>query len=369
MARKFLFAFAALIVLVLLSGIAWSLFSERMIRAAMVPGAAFVEQRPIATNAYDDKSMWFARPDIANNPALWRPDGFVDTTTTKSAAIFFVHPTSYLDRRAWNAPLDDAASQELARTFLRGQASVFNGVGDIWAPRYRQATFGSFLTTQPEATRALDAAYGDVTRAFDVFIAAQPGDRPIIVAGHSQGALHLMRLLREKIAGRPLAARIVAAYVIGWPVSIDHDLPSLGLPGCSTADQAGCVLSWQSFATPADPKQIVEAYDATIGLDGKARRGSTMLCVNPLTGTRGASIDARANVGTLIPRLDLKQADLVAGRVPAGCDPRGFLMIGPPPEGITAYVLPGNNYHVFDYSLFWANVRRDAARRLATFRN
>jgi hypothetical protein len=31
-------------------------------------------------------------------------------------------------------------------------------------------------------------------------------------------------------------------------------------------------------------------------------------------------------------------------------------------------VLPGNNYHVFDYSLFWANVRADAERRMAAFK-
>ena len=30
-------------------------------------------------------------------------------------------------------------------------------------------------------------------------------------------------------------------------------------------------------------------------------------------------------------------------------------------------MLPGNNYHVFDYSLFWANIRADAARRLRAF--
>jgi hypothetical protein len=30
-------------------------------------------------------------------------------------------------------------------------------------------------------------------------------------------------------------------------------------------------------------------------------------------------------------------------------------------------VLPGNNYHVYDYSLFWANIRADAARRTAAF--
>jgi hypothetical protein len=30
-------------------------------------------------------------------------------------------------------------------------------------------------------------------------------------------------------------------------------------------------------------------------------------------------------------------------------------------------VLPGNNYHVFDYALFWANVRADAEARLRSF--
>jgi hypothetical protein len=30
-------------------------------------------------------------------------------------------------------------------------------------------------------------------------------------------------------------------------------------------------------------------------------------------------------------------------------------------------VLPGNNYHVYDYALFWAAIRRDAERRLAAW--
>ena len=61
-------------------------------------------------------------------------------------------------------------------------------------------------------------------------------------------------------------------------------------------------------------------------------------------------------------RLDLEDGDLTSaelepGTVPARCGVAGFLLIGAPPEGIDEYVLPGNNYHVFDYSLFWANVR------------
>ena len=33
------------------------------------------------------------------------------------------------------------------------------------------------------------------------------------------------------------------------------------------------------------------------------------------------------------------------------------------PAGFGTYVMPGNNYHVYDYSLFWANIRADAQSR------
>uniref|UniRef100_UPI0013D36B38 DUF3089 domain-containing protein n=3 Tax=Pseudomonadota TaxID=1224 RepID=UPI0013D36B38 len=70
-----------------------------------------------------------------------------------------------------------------------------------------------------QAQQALDFAYRDVLAAFDRFL-EEAGNRPIILAGHSQGALHLSRLLVDRVAGKPLAKRIVAAYVVGWPVSI-----------------------------------------------------------------------------------------------------------------------------------------------------
>lgn len=368
LARRFLIIVAILIGLVLLAGIAWSLFSDRLLRVALVPSAPFIEQHAQMRNAYDAKAMWYARPDIAGNPAEWRPTGFKEAALPKPAAVFFIHPTSFLERSAWNAPLDDARSADLARLFIKGQASAFNGVGEVWAPRYRQATFGSFLTTQAESQQALDAAYRDIAMAFDAFIAANP-DRPIILAGHSQGALHLTRLLREKVASRPLAGRVVAAYVVGWPVSVETDLQAMGLPVCTTADQAGCILSWQSYAEPAEPKLVTQAYDLTTGFDGRPRSGTKMLCTNPITGAPDTAADAKANLGTLVPDANLKNARFEVGKVPAHCDPRGFLLIGPPPEGIISYVLPGNNYHVFDYSLFWANVRADAGRRLTTFLN
>ena len=222
------------------------------------------------------------------------------------------------------------------------------------------------------AGKAIDAAYRDVEQAFDAFLAAIPKDKPIILAGHSQGALHLTTLLKNRIAGTPLAKRIVAAYVIGWPISRDTDMAALGLPACDTPDQKGCILSWASFAEPADTSMVTGAYDGTIGFDGRPRAGTRMLCTNPLTGTPDAAAGPEANIGTLKPSDGFRKGDLITGKVGAKCDAaRGFLLIGDADAAqhfvVAGYVLPGNNYHVYDITLFWANVRADALRRLATY--
>jgi len=365
LARKFLYVFAFLIALVIAGALAYRLYGVQILRMALVPSETFKAQPRVDPRVYADKAMWIARPDIPGNPALWTPAGYAAEAHPK-AAVFFIHPTSYIGRDHWNAALNDAETNARAAIFLRGQASAFNAAGEIWAPRYRQATFGAFLTSVADANRALDLAYGDVEAAFAAFVKQIDPKRPIILAGHSQGALHLTRLLREQVAGKPIAKRIVAAYVVGWPVSKANDLAALGLPACTRADQARCLLSWQSFAEPADPQQITDLYDQTRGFDGRPRKGSAMVCTNPLTGTADAAAPAAANLGTLYPSADLGTATIAAGKVPARCADRGFLLIGAPPE-VGGYVLPGNNYHVYDYSLFWANVRADAGRRLAAF--
>ena len=365
LARRFLWIVAILTILFMAGALAYRLFAPELMKMALVPDAAF-DGGAGAPLAYDKADVWIARPDAANNPSLWTPPGVARQGPVK-AEVFFVHPTSFLEKSHWNAPLADAESQWRARLFVQSQASVFNDVGEVWAPKYRQATFGAFLTTRADAARALDFAYRDVAAAFDWFLAHAPKDRPIILAGHSQGSLHLTRLLAEKVAGKPVAKRIAAAYVAGWPVSIPADLPKLGLPGCARADQAGCILSWQSFAEPADPKMVTDVYDASRGFTGAARRGTPMLCVNPLTGTASAAAPAAANKGTLVPNKALTAGTLAVPGVPARCDPRGFLLIGETAPDLGPFVLPGNNYHVYDYALFWANLRADAAARVAAW--
>ena len=315
---------------------------------------------------YQTDAAWWAQPGLAENPSNWVPEGLIATKTAEPAATFYVHPTTYLKGDRWNAPIDpqgDPANR--AMRFVESQAGAFNAVSDIWAPKYRQAAYGAFLLTSQDAQKALDLAYRDVLAAFDEFLAAQAGVKPVILAGHSQGSMHLLRLLAER--KEALQGRLVAAYVGGWPVGINSDLPATGLPACTAADQAGCVLSWQSFKGPANTRLVTKAWVGTQGLAGKARSREDMLCTNPLTGTRDGSAPATANKGTLVPNGDLTAAKLEPGRVGARCD-QGFLMIDGAVPNLGPYVLPGNNYHVYDYALFWGSIRADAERRLAAWR-
>ncbi|WP_419826280.1 DUF3089 domain-containing protein [Sphingomonas sp.] len=366
LARRFLYVVAAGIVLLLGAGLLWSLFAPDLMRAALVPSVAFAPPPAAGAPDYARPEAWVSRPGTRSDPALWLPPG-VARVAPGPAAIFFVPPTTYLDRGHWNARYDDPEADARTRVILSGDASIFSGVGRVWAPRYRQATVGAFLTDKPDAARALDLAYADVVRAWKAFLAQAPADAPLILAGHSQGSFHLIRLLAEQVRGTPSARRIVAAYAVGWPISVASDLPALGLPACVAPADTGCVLSWQSFAEPAEASQLRVRYEATPGLTGHSRKGTPPLCTNPLTGARDGAAPASANAGALVPDAGYQGATLVRGFVPARCRNDGLLSIGPPPGGYGVAVLPGNNYHVFDYALFWANVRADAARRLAAF--
>jgi hypothetical protein len=91
-----------------------------------------------------------------------------------------------------------------------------------------------------------------------------------------------------------------------------------------------------------------------------------MLCTNPLAGTKDGAAPAAANKGTLVPNGNLSNATLEPGRVGARCY-KGFLLIDGDVPNLGPYVLPGNNYHVYDYALFWGSIRADVERRVAAW--
>jgi len=361
-ARRFLGCLFVLILLFVVGAFAIYQFGQQVIIAQATPKGHY-QAPPNGAPDYRQASSWLARPDSSTELPDWTPiDGRLPDPITRMAVdVFYVHPTTYLDRDRWNAALTPGGDTELrTRLFMRSQASAFGQLAGVWAPRYRQAAYGAFLLKSEDAHQALDLAYKDVLAAFDEFLRQNP-DQPIILAGHSQGALHVSRLLRDRAA--QLKGRLVAAYVVGWPLSTAADLPAMGLSACTAPEQTDCVLSWQSFGQPANPDLIMDAWAGTTGPTGVKRERKDMLCVNPLTGTQDGAAPPDKNPGTLVPTANMSEASLQIGKVGARCD-NGLLVLDGEIPPLGPFVLPGNNYHVYDYALFWAAIRADAERRI-----
>jgi hypothetical protein len=369
-ARRFLGCVFVLTLLAVAGAFAIYQWGGEVLVSQAVPKGHFEPAKAGGAPDYTQAAAWLARPGTADNPAQWAPSGgrLPDPITRIEAHVFYIHPTTYLQRDRWNAPLFVGGDTELrTRLFVQSQASAFGQLAEVWAPRYRQAAFGAFLLKSDDAEKALGFAYADVAAAFDEFIREVPKDSAIILAGHSQGALHLERLLREKVAGKPIAQRVVAAYVVGWPISTTADLAALGLPACTSPAQAGCVLSWMTFAEPANPN-FIDEWRKTRGYNGGERRRDDMLCVNPISGVQNGAAPPQDNPGTLVPTADLRSATLQPGKVGAHCD-KGLLIVDGNVPPLGPYVMPGNNYHVYDYALFWGAIRRDAERRLTAWQH
>ena len=366
-ARRFLIFVLILILLFVAGAFSIYQFGQQVLIKQATPQGHF-EAPSNGKPDYSKAENWIALPDVLgrDNPSLWRPANWPPPTLQKKlAAVFYIHPTTYLQRDRWNAPLaGNSESDSRARLFVQSQASAFADSGEIWAPRYRQAAFGAFLLKSQDANKAIDFAYSDLISAFDEFLRRNQG-RPIILAGHSQGGLHLSRLLHDRAP--QLKGRLVAAYVVGWPLSTTADLPAMDLDACTTPEQTGCVLSWQSFKQPANPGLILDAWEGTTGPTGVKRERKDMLCVNPLTGTKEGAAPPQSNPGTLVPNGNLSGAHLAAGAVGAHCD-NGLLLLDGAIPALGPYALPGNNYHVYDFALFWGAIRNDAERRLKAWR-
>jgi hypothetical protein len=185
MARKFLYLIAVLVVLVIVALAALRLWSLELTRFAFVP-SGFERKGCCPMEPTRHRACGFhgpASPTIRRSSAR---KGMKAEGDRSRAVVFFVHPTSYLARDHWNGSLEDADANRRAASFIRAMGSASNGAAQGWAPRYRQATFGAFLTDKPESAQALAVAYQDVKAAFASFLQQVPADAPIILAGHSQ---------------------------------------------------------------------------------------------------------------------------------------------------------------------------------------
>ncbi len=158
---------------------------------------------------YSRPDAWAALP-FREDAADKTPGSLKDRQAEARADVFYIYPTIYVGRgKLWNADVyDEQMNRKIDSSAIKYQASLFNGVGRVFSPRYRQAHLRAFYTDadNEDAREALKLAYADVVKAFTYYLEHYNQGRPIIIAGHSQGALMSMWLLRDFFDGKPCAS-------------------------------------------------------------------------------------------------------------------------------------------------------------------
>ena len=300
----------------------------------------------IATD-YSKLDNWAALPTLQDN-ADWTPDGLEDGQATAKADVFFIHPTTDVTGFKGNANIDSKAINRQTDNYsIKYQASVFNGSCKVYAPRYRQAALHNFFTKNTDrAQGAFDTAYSDVKAAFEYYLKNYNHGRPIIIAGHSQGSMLAQRLLRAFFDGTPLQKQLVTAYIIGYPT---HENQYQFLKPSSNATDIGGYISYCSFGQDSKINDISEEYNGAV-------------VVNPLSWTTDKLfVSGIENKGS----LSSKSNEIIHTNFGAKCG-SGILEIQKPQEG-NFIPMVFKNYHIFDYSLFYLNIRENVAARVAQY--
>ena len=321
--------------------------------------------------SYSDNDSWAALPskrDGADPVPGWCGE---NRQAEAPVDVFFVHPTAYSFSRD-NQPLNDPITNFIVDFLLVQAASAFNGAAAVYSPRYRAAS----QTVQdldkdfnwraagelPRTERAMELAYGDVEAAFDYFLDHWSGDRPFILASHSQGTFHTKRLLSRLPSRRPAAMRrLVAAYLVGNTI----EWQELPIPTCTSPEQLGCAITWNV---------IQEGGTAGRHWASKVKYGnaSKPICVNPLTwSTDGNSGNRSLARGSLPLSATLFLTRLPSRILSARCGADyGVLYV----QLYTTWwgfqpIAPEGQMHFYDYALFWADVRSNVQTRVDAYLN
>ena len=290
---------------------------------------------------YTRQQAWIAFPGVKDSSDL-TPQGVEPVAVDQGPAdVFWVYPTLWYKRTAWNADLrNEKLNQDIRTGSIKYQSSVFNAAGRIFSPYYRQMAMGGFFCKDTADTRkALDLAYGDVKAAFEYYLQHYNNGRPVIIAGHSQGALHATRLVREYVGGKALQQQLVAAYLIGYPFQA-KDLG--GVPVCANARQTGCATGWYTWRKGAIPE----------GIDGFYRNA---VIVNPITWTSDTlPTDPALHQGMVLRNFRTTEPGKISTSIY-----RTILWCDNPIPGSTV-----KNYHIGDVNIFWMNIRSNSLLRL-----
>jgi hypothetical protein len=312
---------------------------------------------------YSKDSSWFLNPSLSRYYA-----------DPRKVDVFFVHGTSFDGGKHWLGPIGAKnASREVIETQLPNYAAPFAVMGNIYAPKYRQASLYSQFSLHEDAREAREYPYRDVEAAFKAFLKNRDGGKGF---GLEQGGLLAERLLIDAINADPaVRTELIAAYLIETPVPVE--LTTGATPACSRREQSGCLISYLSvdFYRPDTALTILQrSVQWQWSAPGSPRlipiNGAPVVCVNPLMGAQTDEPgDARLSLGAAnATGLEWPtQPALIAHKVTAQCK-NGLLIVSKPSS--QAFDVSGSwetRKKVRNYNLFYGDLQADFKARLLDF--
>jgi hypothetical protein len=247
--------------------------------------AACAQPAPaVAPNDYTQDANWLCRPGRADACAVdltatvVAADGATKLEPFKADAkapidCFYIYPTVSTDPGGNSDMVIDPAE----RTVAEQQFARFASVCRPYAPMYRQATLAALRAVMRGQANPSDEAlaYGDARDAWNDYLARDNQGRGVVLIGHSQGSIILLKLLKAEVDGKPAQKRMVSALVLGWNTPVDPVARTYGsIPLCAAAGQTGCIVAYTSFRADAPPTPA-----SVFGHVAEA--GKADACVNP----------------------------------------------------------------------------------------
>jgi Protein of unknown function (DUF3089). len=277
--------------------------------------------------------------------------------------VFYFYPTAWTSADPDNphvCAIDEPTMLTQAPEAFARQATAFETVGNIYAPYYRQDNGSSINRLETIAgIPTLDAV-----AAFDYYIQHFNNNRPFILVGHSQGATVLSNLLSEYMKDHPdVYSRMVAAYVIGNPITDAYLTANPHLKFAEGPDDTGVIISYNTQADyfftqdpPAPPNPVL------YGMVGRV--------INPINWkTDDTYADKSESLGSFMPDHSLilqtmshyadARIDIAHGVLVCSTAEEPFIS-----DLETLAGFPKGVYHSFDIPLYYYDLRANAQNRV-----
>lgn len=298
----------------------------------------------------------FNESDIYSSRDNWAY--FAVGGTEKPADLFILCPT--VDTRdEYNMSLSDSETKKNFLGALNMERGIYEDNTRMYAPYYRQAALKVYDMPADERDKYIEIAYRDVSAAFAYYLKHENNNRPIILAGFSQGADMCYRLLQEYFADKKLYGRLVAVYAIGWPCTDSMTEKYSQIKPASSEKDIGVVISFE-----CESPNLTSTHIYPAGIKAHA--------INPLNWkTDSTPADKSMNPGACFTDYGGNITKEIANLCGAYIDSdRGVLKIPDLKEEDYPPVIPSfkqGMYHVYDYMFFFRSLQENVKTRIDSF--